>query len=95
MAVETTFNAFRDNLAGTLDRVVNDREVVVVRRRGGKDVALVAADELASLLETAHLSRSPANARRLKSALRRAQRGEGKRMTVAGLRQEVGLEPKP
>jgi antitoxin YefM len=89
MAVETTFNAFRDDLAGTLDRVVNDREVVVVRRRGGKNVALVAADEFASLLETAHLLRSPANARRLKSALRRAQRGEGKSMTVAELRESL------
>jgi antitoxin YefM len=89
MAVETTFNAFRDDLAGTLDRVVNDREVVVVRRRGGKNVAVVAADEFASLLETAHLLRSPANARRLKSALRRAQRGEGKSMTVAELRQSL------
>jgi antitoxin YefM len=89
MAVETTFNAFRDDLAGTLDRVVNDREVVVVRRRGGKNVAVVAADEFASLLETAHLLRSPANARRLKSALRRAQRGEGKSMTVAELRESL------
>ena len=43
-----------------MDRAVQDREVVVVRRRKGGDVALVAADELEGLLETAHLLRSPA-----------------------------------
>jgi antitoxin YefM len=32
---------------------------VVVRRRGARDVAIIAADELSSLTETAHLLRSP------------------------------------
>jgi antitoxin YefM len=56
-----------------MDRVVEDREVVMVRRRQGGDVALVAADELEGLLETAHLLRSPRNAARLLSALERAR----------------------
>ena len=56
-----------------MDRAVQDREVVMVRRRKGGDVALVAADELAWLLETAHLLRSPANAERLLAALSRAR----------------------
>jgi antitoxin YefM len=72
---ETTYRHLRENLAGVLDKVVDDREVVVVRRKGARDVALVPADELAGLMETAHLLRSPANARRLMSALR----GKGKR----------------
>ncbi len=55
-----------------MDRAVQDREVVMVRRRKGGDVALVAADELEGLLETAHLLRSPANAERLLRALNRA-----------------------
>ena len=49
--------------------------VGLVRRRSGGDVALIAADELRSLLETAHLMRSPRNAQRLLGALARA-RGE-------------------
>ena len=56
-----------------MDPVVEDREVVMVRRRQGGDVALVAADELEGLLETAHLLRSPRNAARLLSALERAR----------------------
>jgi antitoxin YefM len=90
MAVETTYTSLRENLAQTLDRVVNDQEVVIVRRKSAPDVALVPATELSSLLETAHLLRSPRNARRLIAALRRAKGGSGARQTVDALRLQVG-----
>lgn len=73
MPIETTYSKAREGLKGLMDRAVQDREVVLVRRRQGGDVALVAADELAGLLETAHLLRSPANAERLLTALSRAR----------------------
>jgi antitoxin YefM len=73
MTIETTYTAARDQLKALMDRVVEDREVVMVRRRQGGDVAMVAADELEGLLETAHLLRSPRNAARLLSALERAR----------------------
>lgn len=56
-----------------MDKVVDDREVVLVRRCQGGDVAMVAAEELEGLLETAHLLRSPRNATRLLKALERVQ----------------------
>jgi antitoxin YefM len=59
----------RANLARLCDRVVNDRETVILTRRGKPAVALIAADELASLEETAYLLRSPRNAARLLTAL--------------------------
>jgi antitoxin YefM len=92
MAVETSYTYLRGNLASLLRRVVEDREVVIVRRRGAADVALVPADELAGLLETAHLLRSPKNARRLLAALRRAERRQGKPQPVDKLRREMRLE---
>ncbi|MGA3078022.1 MAG: type II toxin-antitoxin system prevent-host-death family antitoxin [Bryobacteraceae bacterium] len=73
MATETSYTSLRVNLASVLDRVFEDREIVIVRRKGAKDVALVPASELAGLLETAHLLRSPRNATRLLTALRRAE----------------------
>lgn len=91
MALETTYTDARQGLAKLLDRVANDREVVYIRRRGRARAALVAADELSSLLETAHLLRSPRNARRLLAALQRALGGGGKRGTVASLRRDLGL----
>lgn len=92
MPVETTYTKLRQNLSSVLDRVCNDREVVFVRRRDHGDVALIPADELSSLMETAHMLRSPANARRLLNALREARSGKRKPSTPAALRRELGLE---
>ena len=91
MATETTYTQARANFARLLARAGEDREVVVVRRRGRAAVALVAADELSSLMETAHLLRSPANARRLLSALRRALGRTGRPQTPSSLRRALEL----
>ena len=92
-AVETTYTNLRDRLASVLDQVIDDQEIVFVRRRRSKDVALIAAAELAGLMETAHLLRSPKNAKRLLTAMRRAERGQGKPESLSNLRREMGLEP--
>ncbi|MGA2206529.1 MAG: type II toxin-antitoxin system prevent-host-death family antitoxin [Terracidiphilus sp.] len=98
MPTQTTYSALRANLASYLDRVTDDREVVVVKRRGARDVAIIAADELAGLEETAYLLRSPANARRLREALAESKKNDkkaiqGKPAAVAlkELRRSVGL----
>jgi len=93
MAIETTYTRLRENLASVLDQVSEDHEVVIVRRRGAPDVALIPAEELSGLMETAHLLRSPANAKRLLTALRRSERRKGKPSTVQQLRREMGVEP--
>jgi antitoxin YefM len=89
MAVETTYTSLRQNLASILDQVTDRQETVIVRRRGSRDVALIPAAELAGLMETAHLLRSPENARRLLVALKRAGLGRGKAATTAELRREI------
>ena len=73
MATYTTYSNARANLATLIEKVVADRQIVIINRRGAEDVALIAASELSSLMETAHLLRSPKNARRLLTALLRAQ----------------------
>ena len=50
--------------------------------------------ELCNLQETAHLMRSPENARRLLSALSRALNGEGKAQTPDALARSAGLTGK-
>jgi antitoxin YefM len=90
---ETTYTNLRQSLASVLDRVANDREVVIVRRKGEKTVAMVPADELMGLIETAHLLRSPKNAQRLLTALRRAVGRKGKPEPLERLRREMGLGP--
>jgi prevent-host-death family protein len=49
VAIQTTHTRLRDNLASVLDQVGADQEVVIVRRRGSPDVALIPAGELNSL----------------------------------------------
>ena len=60
----TTYSDARARLASLCDLAASTREPVIITRRSAEDVALVSAAELSSLLETAHLLRSPENARR-------------------------------
>ena len=64
---------------------------MIIRRRNAEDVALVSAEELASLLETAHLLRSPRNAQRLLTAINRALGRRLSPSSVEDLRRELGL----
>jgi antitoxin YefM len=90
---ETTYTNLRQSLASVLDRVADDHEVVIVRRRGERKVAMVPADELMGLMETAHLLRSSKNAQRLLTALRRAVGRKSKPEHLEKLRLEMGLGP--
>ena len=92
MAIEFTYTSAREQFATLLDRVTKDREVVIIQRRGSEDVAMIAADELASLSETAYLLRSPQNAERILSALARALKNEGKAQSLDDLRTELELD---
>ena len=91
MTVQTTYTDARANFARLCDRATQDRETIIIKRRGAPDVAMIAADELSSLQETVHLLRSPRNAMRLLKSLERALQGTGKPQTVDELRREVGL----
>jgi antitoxin YefM len=93
MTIQTTYTKARDGLAKLLDQVTHNREVVIIHRRGEEEVAMIAASELESLLETAYLLRSPANAERLLSALGRALEGEGEPQSLETLRNKLNLEP--
>jgi len=92
MAIQTTYTNARAHLASLIDEVVKNREVVIIQRRGSEDVAMIAADELSGIIETAHLFRSPANADRLNFALERVRKQEGSPQTIDALRKEVGLD---
>ena len=64
-----------------------------MRRKGAGDVAMVPAEELAGLIEAAHLQRSPRNAQRLLRALRRAEHRKGKPEPLGELRRTMRLGP--
>ena len=92
MTIHINYTQARANLAKLLDKVTLNRDIVIIQRRGGEDVALISADELSGLLETAYLLRSPRNAARLLAALGRALKDTPGPQSVEELRREVGLD---
>lgn len=91
MPVQTTYSNARAQFARLWDEVTHNQEVVIIKRRGAEDVALISASELVGLLETSHLLRSPKNAERLLSAFERAMKKKGDPQSIAALKDEVGL----
>lgn len=89
--MDVTYSRARAHLKTLMDDAVGSGEPIFIRRRHGGDVALVSADELQGLLETAHLLRSPRNARRLLRALRRARTTRIPAQSVDQLRRTIGL----
>ena len=71
------YSRARGRMEALMDQVADDREPIVIRRRGKDPVALIAADDLESLVETASLLRAPADVRRLMETLVGAVGEEG------------------
>jgi len=88
---QVTYTEALANLDQLCEQVISDRDAIIITRKDGENVALIAADELASLIETVYLLRSPKNADRLLSALKQAKARTAKPQTVRELRQESGL----
>jgi antitoxin YefM len=81
-----TYTEAREHLAELWDKTLSTREPIILKRRGKGSVSLIPTEELSSLMETAHLLRSPANARRLLAALQRSRSGKAKPMTLEALK---------
>lgn len=87
-----TYSYARQNLASLLDQAEDEQEPVYIARRNRPDMVLMPAAEYRAVEETAHLLRSPENARRLLSALQKAMKGDVPPSTLADLRRDLGLE---
>ena len=91
MSVTVSYSHAREHFAEIWNEVEDSREVAVIQRRGHEDMALIPADELSSLRETAYLLRSPANAARLLAALSRGRREKSRATNLTALRAELAL----
>ncbi len=92
MSITLTYTQARANLAKLLDEVSHNKEVVIINRKNAENVALVSESELSSILETAHLLRSPKNAQRLLKALLKVHEQNEVPQTLHELKMEFGLE---
>jgi antitoxin YefM len=75
-----------------LDRVAASHQVCIIKRRDGKNVALIAESDLNSLLETVYLLRSPANAQRLLDGMAEVKSGKIASQSVLELEQEISFD---
>jgi antitoxin YefM len=78
-----TYTAAREGLASTMDRVCRDRTPVIITRKRDQAVVMLALDDYEELEETAHLLRSPVNARRLLAAIHQLESGRGRARKIA------------
>ncbi len=92
MSTSLTYTQARANLAAILDEVSLNKEVILIKRKNAENVALISESELAGILETAHLLRSPKNAQRLLKALLNVQEEAEAAKSLNELKKEFGLE---
>jgi len=65
----------RANMAGFFDRVLSDRDKLIVTRRNREPLVVMPLSEWEGMEETLHLLSSPANAERLKKSIAEADAG--------------------
>ena len=71
-----TYTDFRERLAAYMDQVWDSRAPLHVTRQGGRAVVVISEEEFDGWMETLHLLRSPANARRLLQSIVAANAGK-------------------
>ncbi|MDP5121832.1 MAG: type II toxin-antitoxin system prevent-host-death family antitoxin [Spirosomaceae bacterium] len=70
------YSEFRNGLKGYLDRVEDDNETLIIKRKTGKGSVLISMDEYNSIQETLHLLSSRKNAQRLYESIEQLKTGK-------------------
>lgn len=70
------FTEARNNLKSVLDKVVDDANVTIIARRDAPNAVVMSLDTYNSIMETAYLLKSPANAQRLARSIEQHRAGE-------------------
>lgn len=73
-----TYTAARQNLAKTMDEVIDNHDPIIITRNKDRAVVLMSLDDFNAWQETAYLLSNPANARRLMRSIESLERGEGR-----------------
>jgi len=71
-----SYSAFRNHLAGSLDKVNEDHNPLLITRQNGKPAVVMSLDDFHSYEETAYLMASPKNAERLNQAIAEVEAGK-------------------
>jgi antitoxin YefM len=66
-----------------MNRVCNDHEALIITRNGEQAVVMLSLEDYNALEETAYLLRTPANAKRILSAVTQLNAGKGVERNLA------------
>ncbi len=72
------FSDARNQFKQVIDQVVEDADFTVISRRDAQDAVVMSLDTFNSLMETLHLMKTPANARRLEKSIAQYRKGQVK-----------------
>ena len=72
-----SYTAARQNLAGTMEKVCEDHDPVIITRKKNEAVVMISLDDYEALHETAYLLQSPENAKRLLESIADLESGKG------------------
>jgi antitoxin YefM len=78
-----SYSTARAKLATTMDRVCEDHEPIIITRNGQQSVVMLSLEDFTALEETSYLLRSPANAKRLLTAIEQLSAGKGTERKLA------------
>jgi antitoxin YefM len=71
-----SYTELRQNLARTMDQVVDDHAPILVTRQGGRgSVVIISAEDFSGLEETVYLLSNPSNARHVLASIAEAEAG--------------------
>jgi antitoxin YefM len=81
-----SYTELRQKLAKYMDEVCDSRAPLHVTRQNARSVVMLSEDEYSGMVETLHLLRSPANAKRLLRSIRKANAGKMRARGLVGKR---------
>lgn len=74
-----SYTSFRNKLASTLDKVIQDHKPMMITRQNGDPAVVMSLEDFKSYEETAYLMASPKNALRLNAAISEIEAGQSKK----------------
>ena len=90
--IKLSYSEAKAKFASLWDRIIDEQQMAVLQRKGKEDVVMMPASEARSLLETALVLGTPANARRLFASIDRAEMGQVLPVDLDELRERYGLQ---
>ena len=80
--IAVNYYEFRTGLKKYLDRVEDDNETLIIKRKGRKGAVLISLDEYNSIMETMHLLSTKKNAEHLYESIQQMKSGKTVQQTL-------------